>query len=228
MKIPSHKNRTAQEIVSENIYHDTSGYAYRAVSWLDLTKRSGDFAAFHYTCIDARLAIEYLIFDLLVVSAGTALERGGYQLCLSDPRKLDKLLQRLVPDYDLLQEFNTIILSITPGAPNSNRWDIKELRKSWGRISRYLHWTGAYSETTENTEWQQAAIEEVESIINPLWVKICSGLTGSIRIESMPDPVREIWEEFKNKKIDSDSARFRLELIRKKKRYIPVPVQYKP
>jgi len=214
MTMPSHKNRTAQEIISEHIYHDAPGFAYRAASWLDLARRTNYFAAFHYACIDARLAIEHLIFEQLVITAGKRMDQNAYQQCLKEPRKLDKLLQRLVPDYDSLQEFSAIVASLSLGFPKLNRWDIKELRRLWGRLSHYLHWSGAHPETTGDTTWQRDAIQEVSSIIDPLWEKIGSGHTGSINIDSMPDPVREVWDDFRAGKIDGASVRIRLELVR--------------
>jgi hypothetical protein len=214
MVTPSHENRSAQEILSEHIYHDAQGFGYRAASWLDLANLSGHFAAFHYACIDARLAIEHLIFEQLVISAGDTLDRDVYKRCLSEPRKLDRLLQSLVPDYDRLQEFTVIVGALSPGIPRLNKWDIKELRKSWGRLSYYLHWSGAHPETTESASWQRNAIDEVGSIIFPFWEKISTGHTGAIRIESMPEHAREIWEDFRTGIIDDESARVRLELVR--------------
>jgi hypothetical protein len=107
-----------------------------------------------------------------------------------------------------------IVGSLSPGLPQLNRWNIKQLRKSWGRLSNYLHWSGAHPETTENPSWQSDALDEVRSIIDPLWEKIRSGHTGSIRIDSMPVPVREVWEDFRTGKIDGEAVRIRLELVR--------------
>lgn len=217
MTAPSHKNRTAQEIISEQIYHDAQGFGFRAASWLDLARRTGHFAAFHYACIDGRLSIEHLIFEQLVITAGPDLDQTAYEKCLSEPRKLDHILQKYVPDYDRLQEFSVIVGSLSPGLPRLNRWDIKELRKFWGRLSHFLHWSGAHPETTENESWQRNALEEVGGIIDPLWQKISSGRSGSIRLDSMPVAVREIWEDFRTRKIEAESVRVRLEIVRPSK-----------
>lgn len=214
MAAPNHKNRTAQEIIAEHIYHDAQGFCYRAASWLDLARRSRQFAAFHYACIDARLSIEHLIFEQLVITAGRALDQVSYQKCLSKPRELDKLLHRLVPDYERLQDFSVIVGSLLPGLPRINRWDIKVLRKSWGRLSHYLHWSGSHTETTENPSWQMDALGEVGAIIDPLWHKISTAYTGSIALASMPPRVREVWEDFRVGRIDAESVRIRLELVR--------------
>lgn len=211
---PNYRNRTPKEIISERIYHDASGFMYRAMSWLDVADRSGHFAAFHYACIDARLAIEHLIFEQLAITAGDALDAEKYERCVANPRKLDKLLQQIVPDYEKLQEFTKLVGSLSPGTPPVNQWDIRDLRKSWGHLSRYLHWTGAPLHTTENPSWQAQAIQEVKTIIEPLWQKMRSGHSGSIRPETMPGPVREIWNEFKDGQIDFESARIRLDVVR--------------
>lgn len=53
MKAPPHMDRSPDQILSEDVYHDAQGFAFRAASWLDLARTSGQFAAFHYSCIDA-------------------------------------------------------------------------------------------------------------------------------------------------------------------------------
>jgi hypothetical protein len=213
MTAPSHKGRTAQEIISEHVYHDAQGFGYRAASWIDLAKREKAFAAFHYACIDGRLCIEHLIFEQLVISAGESLNVDAYERCLAGPPKLDKLLAQLVPDYDKLQEFTIIVGSINPGSPSVARWKIKELRKSWGRLSHFLHWSGA-PESTENASWQENAILEVEGIIGPLWQKIRSEHSGVIRPDTMPPAERLVWEDFCTGKINGESARVRLQIVR--------------
>ena len=214
MTAPNHRNRTPQEIISENIFHDTRGFMFRAVSWLDMADQTRRFTAFHYACIDARLAIEHLIFEQLAITAGNDLDAEKYKRCVDNPPKLDKLLRQTVPDYEKLQEFTKLVVSLSHGVPPVNQWNIKDLRKSWGRLSYYLHWVGAYPQTTENPKWQAQAIQDVKDIIEPLWQKISSGHSGSIRLESMPPPVREIWNEFRDGQIDFESARSRLNLVR--------------
>lgn len=214
MHVPSHRNRTADEIISDRVYHDALGFSYRAASWLDLVKRTGDFAALHYACIDARLAIEHLIFEQLAITAGEALSPEAYKRCLAKPSRLKKLLEQIVPDYDRLQTFTAIIGSLNPGLPPVNQWNIKDLMMSWGVLSSYLHWSGAYPETTENQEWQNRAIQKAAEIIEPLWEKMSSAHSGCMPPESMKPSVREIWEDFRVGKINRESARLRLQIVR--------------
>ncbi len=214
MHVPSHRNRTADEIISDRVYHDALGFGYRAASWLDLVKRTGDFAALHYACIDARLAIEHLIFEQLVITGGEALTPEAYKRCLANPGNLNKLLGRIVPDYEKLQAFTELVGSLSPELPRVNQWDIKGLMNSWGVLSSYLHWSGAHPETTENQEWQNQAIQKATEIIEPLWQKMSSGHSGCMPPEGMNPHVREVWEDFRVGKIGHESARIRLEIIR--------------
>ena len=82
MIAPNYRNRTPKEIISKQIYHNASGFMYRAMSWLDVADRSGHFAAFHYACIDARQAIEHLIFEQLAITAGDDLDAEKYKRCV--------------------------------------------------------------------------------------------------------------------------------------------------
>ena len=210
MNTPSHKGRCPDQILTEHVYHDAQGFAFRAASWIDWTRSSGQFTAFHYSCIDGRLAIEHLIFEQLVITAGENLDAAVYQRCVNEPRKLDKLLRGIVPEYEKLQDFTEIVATLMPSAPPINKWDIAELRKLWGKLSHYLHWSGAHPETTENLQWQHTAIEEVADIVEPIWEKISIGHSGCMPPESMAPHTREVWEEFKADRISRECARERL------------------
>lgn len=210
--MPNHRNRTADEISSKDVHHDSTGYFFRSASWIDYVKRTGNFAAFYYACIDARLAIEHLIFEQLVISAGESLNFDNYKRCVSNPRKLDKLIQELVPDYEKLQEFAEIVCSLQ-SKRTLNRWNVKDLRKYWGQISRYLHWMGAKDETNGSQQWRDCAIQEVASIVEKLWEKSKSGYSGSIRIDTMPPKVHDIWGEFRDGVINVESVRIRLQIV---------------
>lgn len=172
MTASDHKQRTAEQIITEGIFHDAKGFGYRAASWLDLVKRTGQFAALHYASIDGRLAIEHLVFEQIITTAGAALTEENYKRLLSEPRKLSKLLEQIVPDHEKLQDFTEIIGSLSSGIPRVNKWNIKKLMRSWGILSSYLHWSGSHIQTTESPEWQGQAIQKVAQIIEPLWEKI--------------------------------------------------------
>ncbi|WP_373091282.1 hypothetical protein [Zhongshania sp.] len=210
---PEYKDRSEKEILSQNIYHDAVGYGYRAASWIDYVERTGNGAAIYYACIDGRLSIEHLIFELIVVCSEPSLTEDDYKKCLRSPRKIDKLLTQLIPEYKKLVAFSGIIQSLIPGVPKINEWDIKELMKNWGSLSNFLHWTGAAVQTSENSEWQSEAFNKAKSVILPLWSKLSSGQSGAIRVDSMSQNTKDIWEKFRSGEIDAQAAKFRLEVL---------------
>ena len=211
MSTPSHRNRTSQQILRNHIYHDALGFGFRAASWLDLLRRTNEFAAFHYACIDARLAIEHLIFEQIVITSGEALTPETYARCVAQPRKLKKLLDQINPDYEKLQAFTNIVCSLSPGFPPVNQWNVKTLMKSWGTLSSYLHWSGAHSETTEDPNWQEKAILAIANIIDPLWQKLSSAHSGCVPPKTMKPAARQVWDDFREGRIDEKAARIRLE-----------------
>ena len=71
----------------------------------------------------------------------------------------------------------------------------------------------AYSNDRE-PEWQGQAIQKVAQIIEPLWEKMNSALSGCMCIESMKPQVRSVWEDFRAGTIDAASVRIRLEIVR--------------
>lgn len=210
---PEYKNRSEKEILSQNIYHDAVGYGYRAASWIDYVERTGNDAAIYYACIDGRLSIEHLIFELIVVCSEPSLTEEDYKRCLKSPRKLDKLLTQLIPEYKKLVAFSGIIQSLSPGVPKINEWDIKELMKNWGSLSSFLHWTGAPVQTSESSEWQNEAFNKANAVILPLWSKLSSGQSGAIRVDSMSQNTKDVWDKFRTGEIDAKAAKFRLELL---------------
>lgn len=210
---PDYRNRSANEILSQHIYNDSIGFGFRAASWIDYIERTGNVAALFYACIDCRLSIEHLMFELIVVCSEPRLTKEDYQRCLATPRKLEKLIKTFIPDYERLVIFSKIVQEMTPNVPKINVWEINNIMKDWGHLSGYLHWTGAAFETTDNSGWQCQAFSHAKSVIIPHWEKLNSGMTGSMSIESMSKNTREVWEQFRKGEIESGSIRFKLEML---------------
>jgi hypothetical protein len=214
MTVPSQVNRSPEEIIRENSYLDSAGYIYRAVSWLDYFQRIDHFPALLYACIEGRFGIEYLLFEELVIGTGAKLSRQNYERCLKEGTKLKKAIDRLVPDYKKLQQFTSAIISIEPGLPKLIYWEPAELMKSWGMLSKYVHWFGASIETTEIASWRSAAYTEVEQVLNPIWQKMTSGQSGIMHPDNVMPEVREVWLDLKKGKIDLEGATIRLQLMK--------------
>lgn len=210
---PSHMGRTPEEIVSTEVHLDSVGYMYRAMSWLDYAKRTSIFPASFYAAIEGRLGIEYLLFEELVISTGANLSRSDYARCVKEGN-LKKTLDRVSPDYERLQEFAQVVISVEPQAPRLVKWDLGQLMKIWGKLSEYLHWCGAKTETTEDPTWAKYALSEIEASLFFIWEKMTTGQSGILHPAQMHPEVRELWEQFKYGEISVETVKFRLDYLR--------------
>ena len=77
--ILKYTDRSPQQIISEKVYFDSVGYIYRALSWLDIAKKRLNVCALQYAAHDTRQGIEQLLFEELVLSVGTSLDRVEYE-----------------------------------------------------------------------------------------------------------------------------------------------------
>lgn len=222
LKGPEYRGRTLEQIISERVYFDSVGYAYRALSWLDVAKKGLNVCALQYAAHDARQAIEQLFFEEIVISVGTQLDRREYEKCKGNSTKLHKIIRRLNPDYNKLAQFTKAIISILPQSPPLIIWDCKKLLKHWGAVSGYLHWAGEPAETFESTEWIQKGIEAVEEAADHIWKKNESGFTGIMMPQNMQPEIRDCWERFRADEIDLDSvnltAKIALPVLNKRKK----------
>lgn len=139
MLIPSFTNRNPDQIVTKENFFESSGRAFKALSWLDFAKSKRNISALEYAALETRLAIEQLIFEQLIVGVGTKLETSEYKKCSGNANKLNEIIERLIPKYEKLIEF-TIAIAL-PDIPIT-KWDNRVLIKHSGKVSKYLHWSG--------------------------------------------------------------------------------------
>lgn len=215
MKLPpSHQGRSADEILGDKIYYDSVGYLYRAVSWFDHFERTPRFTTLLYSCIEARMGVEYLLFEELVISTGAKLSREDYERCVKDSLSFSKLIRQLSPDHRKAQEFTRVVVQLQPVPPKLVYWDPRELEKAWGKLSKHVHWVGARTETTDDRNWLKNAGGSVRGVIMPMWEKITSGQSGLLHASEMTSTVYEVWENYRNERIDIESVKFQLEMLR--------------
>src|SRR5262245_40032602 len=187
---PNFSDRSLDQIIGEDVYFDSVGYAYRALSWLDIARKRRNICALQYAAHDARQAIEQLLFEEIVLSVGTALDRKDYEKCRGNGTRLHKILQRLNPDYTRLALFTQAIISLEPQGPSLITWDHKVLMKHWGKISTYLHWAGEPAETVACHDWVVQGIVAVETAAMHIWDNNRAGYTGIMMPESMQPEIQ--------------------------------------
>lgn len=210
MLAPIYKGRSAEEILNDRIYFDSVGYFYRAMSWIDYYHRYRTFTAMIYACTDARLGIEHLMFEELVLLADPALPDDIYRKCTRETNKFLKLIKTLNPDHEKLNLFSKALIELEPNAPPLIFWNLSEMSKYWGKYSHYLHWFGSQDRTTGEQSWVEEAAKEVSGITEKIWVKMASGNRGVMPVSGMTPETQAIWNDFKNAKINYSDIKTRL------------------
>lgn len=206
-RAPEFRNRSPEEIISQRIYFDSVGYTYRSLSWLDIAKQERNVPALQYAAQDVRQAIEQLLFEEIIMSVGTELDRGEYEKCKGNSTKLYKVIRRLNPDYKKLIKFLQAIASADPQMPPIESWDHKKLMRHSGNVSNYLHWVGEPAETFESDTWLSDGITIVEEAAEYIWHKMSRGYSGIMMPEKMQTEIRECWERFRVNEISFNDAK---------------------
>lgn len=210
MAVPNFTSRTPNEIVSDANFFESSGRAFKALSWLDYAKANRSVSALEYAALETRLAIEQLLFEQLIVGVGTKLEVREYRKCRGNAKKLSELLGRLIPRYERLIEFTK---AMAPSAVPITKWDNRTLIEYSGKVSKYLHWSGGLNETVQSLAWHEKGIATVEAAANYIWHGHTTGYTGVMAIDSLEPEMRELWQLYESDQITLAIAVKRAEIL---------------
>jgi hypothetical protein len=206
------RNKSPNEILAINIELDSATYFFIAACWIDHFKRSGRFESILNCSIHARMGIEYLLFEEIMLTSKEPFTEKEYSELLDNKGKLEARIKRLQPEYEKLKEFTGILASLESGIPSLVRWDLKKLMKYWGVLSSFLHWHGASIRTSQDNEWLREAGVKVEEIAISLWNTKTSGSSGIMKPDSMNKKTKDVWDKFSTGEIDADTAKLRLKL----------------
>ena len=211
--IPNFRGRAAHAIISENVRNESSGYVYRALSWLDLAKREKSSPAFQYGAHDARQGIEQLLFEELVLITGASLDRSEYQRSLGNSTKLHAIINRLSPDREKLGKFVQAVMATGDPKIDLMVWDHRLLMRYWGTVSDYLHWAGAIDETIDRWSWVEAGIAKTEEACMYIWKNQTEKETGIMLPSDMHPKIAALWERFKVESIGTEEVKIACELL---------------
>lgn len=211
--IPNYRGRAANAIITEKVRNESSGYIYRALSWLDLAKREKSSPAFQYGAHDARQGIEQLLFEELVLSTGANLDRSEYQRSLGNSTKLHAIIKRLSPDREKLGIFVQAVMATGDPKFELMVWDHKLLMNYWGAVSNYLHWAGAIDETINKWSWVEAGIAKTEEACMYIWKNQTEKEMGVMLPANMHPEIVALWERFKAGSIGVEEVKIACELL---------------
>ncbi len=208
------KGKSAEEILKYPRIDHSSWHFFQSKSWLDLATRTLHPSALHYSAFELRYGLEYLIFELLVLTRNK-LQESEYKKCVGDPKKMKQLMSKSERPYVKLARFTEIAMGLDSSAPKLKFWTLTELFKSWGQASNYLHFLGAHNLTYQSDEWIISSIGTVESILDPIWDKATSSIgVGLFNLNEIAPIVKSIWEDYLAGKISEGDVRTRLDLVR--------------
>ena len=193
MNIPEFKNRSPSQIINEMNHFESSGRAYKSLSWLDYAKSNNNVSALEYAALEARLSIEQLLFEQIVISVGTELDKKNYKKCNGNAKDLSLMIEKLTPHYEKLIDFTK---AMAPAGIPITKWDNRSLIKYHGKVSNYLHWSGGLDVTVQSEQWLNKGISEVESAISYIWHGLTTGNTGVMPIEKLEPEFKELWVLF--------------------------------
>lgn len=198
INMPEFKNRTPTQIVTQVNRFESSGRAYKSLSWLDYARRYRSVSALEYSALEARLSIEQLLFEQLVVCVGTELDKKDYRKCSGNAKALSAMIERLTPNYEKLVDFTK---AMAPEGMPITKWDNRSLVVYHGKLSKYLHWSGGLDVTVQSEKWLKDGISIVEASMNYMWNGLTTGNTGVMLIDRLEPEYKELWVLFVNDEI---------------------------
>jgi len=166
-----------------------------------------------YAAIELRYGIEYLLFELLILTKEDLTE-SEYQKCLRKPDKMKKMLKNAEAPYNKLSKFSKIVLKLTPNVPKLMFWDLNKLLKYLGIASEFLHFVGSQSDTYASQEWLIKSIARLEKPLEDIWQSVTqtAGI-GLLKISTMSPTAQDVWGDFLAGKISEESVEFRLKTV---------------
>ena len=205
-------NKSADQIIKTQRFDHSSWHFLQAKSWMDLCKREQLPSALHYAAIELRYGIEYLLFELLVLTKEDLTE-SEYQKCLRKPDQMKKMLKNAEAPYNKLSVFSKIAISLSPNIPILMFWDLNTLFRYWGIASEFLHFVGSQSLTYDSKEWLIKSIARIEAPLEKIWKSVTQTRgVGLLQPNTMSPVVKDIWNDFCQDKISKESVEIRLKV----------------
>ncbi len=215
--IPPYKNRTAEEIISQEYIDDPGWHIHAALSWIDYAERYHVPVVLHYAAFHLRLGIELLWLKIFAASLGSEFGIDDYTRALKSSTTLYKLIDRFAPNYRKFAEFDQIIQSIDTWVhPPTIIWDIARLRKIHGGCGEYLlHLQGSGETGYRSKNWIAGRTRFLKDSAE--WMSGLMTTRGNLVVyhpEGLYPETRLVWESYLKNETDLDGTRIRLKLIR--------------
>jgi len=179
-------------------------HVWQVNNWLrfDNGRHLGNVLA--YVAYELRCAIERCLFELLFFMKECKFTTEEQKKCRTWDG-LNSLMNETSPSYKEYQKhvaFTNIATKVMGmQVPQVIPVNIAFLRDSWQRVSNYCHKHLVPEETFDNKEWVENGFAEISKTLAE-FERINKGSFGLGRKSSMPQEVRDLYNDFLGDKID--------------------------
>ncbi len=200
------------QIISEKRHCESAWFIIQAKKLTDLAKEFKSTSALVYAALEARNAVEQLWFELIRTCHRVEISKELLEEC----RKTDgifRVMQETEPDYRKLVRFVSICGLVDKKMPKVIEWDLKRLKHFWHSLSKYCHSPMKPDDTFESTEWFNEGVSLIYEIYQYMSSNMERAFTGIMTLQSMPEEVRHVWEDFKSNSLSEDDLSLRLKIM---------------
>ena len=166
-----------------------------------------------YAALEFRLAIEQLIFTVIVVG------KGDLKLdskTLAECRKKDglfRILDEVSPKYSLRCRFSNALASFYPQLPQISEWDVRSLRRYYTDLSELCHSQLIVRDFDTDAAGWEKRIHQLEAVYHFLASGMNRG-TGVLKLKDVHPVIEDLWEKFSTGAISIEELKNRFALVK--------------
>lgn len=202
--------KTHSDIYSERIM-DASWNVVQAATLVREARARNCSSLILYAGLEMRMGIEQLFFSIISLAKGSIDDAT-----LSRCRRRDELrtvLSEVAPDYTLRCRFASAVASVYPDVPAPAEWNVGTLIKHYVAINELCHSPFVFHDMARDSAFWERRITRLEEA----YVYLADGMrrgTGMINFEQATSFGKELWELFRLGKIDLDSVKARMRIMK--------------
>lgn len=165
-----------------------------------------------YAALEFRLAIEQLVFTVIVIGKGEPLTED----VLAECRKKDglfRVLDEVSPKYSLRCRFSNMLSSFHPELPQIAEWDVRSFRRHYTALSELCHSQLVVRDVASDPAGWNHKIALLEEVYAFLEAGMKKG-TGTLKMEDSHPVIKDLWEKFSSGAINAEELRNRYALVK--------------
>jgi hypothetical protein len=164
-----------------------------------------------YAALELRLALEQLLFTIIVVSREKVEEQT-----LQECRKKDglfRVLEQAAPAYSKRCRFTNVLSSFNPGIPQVAEWDVRSMKRYYTALSDLCH----SQLVIRGMDVAPAKWDKEIALLEEVYEFLAEGMrkgTGCLSLKTAPPFVFNLWEKYSSGEISLENVRARFSLLR--------------